>query len=447
MKNKIISIGITTLLLVGCFPNSQQKNKPIEERPLNIILMIGDGMGPAHIKAYRKFMDDPKTVEEEKVAFDYYLVGSLSTESSDTRENITDSAAAATAFSTGKRTINDALSVDEFNQPIKTVFEKAKEIRLSTGLVVTSQVVHATPAAFVSHHINRKKYNEIADQYFDNQINDMPLMDVLLGGGTKYFIRNDRNLVSEFTAKGYDYVENKSQLNESISNKLIGLFGKISVDKMWDRDSWVPSLADMTKAAIKRLDKNDKGFLLMVEASKIDWAAHEKDIVGVMSEMQDFELALKAAIQYAKADGNTLVIVTADHETGGLSVGSGESGEKFYYWDHDVIRSFKYTTAKIASDAQKSGSLLAEVQKATTLKLTEKEKHQLNNADLKDWYQTRRVVTNIINKRSFTGWTTFVHTGVDVNLYAYGPGSEQLRGHWDNTKIGKTIFQWLDAKE
>ena len=202
----------------------------------------------------------------------------------------------------------------------------------------------------------------------------------------------------------------------------------------------------MTNAALERLDKNNKGFLLMVEASKIDWAAHEKDIVGVMSEMQDFELAVKAAIKFAKADGNTLVIITADHETGGLSVGSGGSGEKFYFWDHDVIRTFKHTTAKIATDAQKSGNLLTASQNATSIEFTELEKRQLLNADLSDWYQTRRVLTKIINERSFTGWTSFVHTGVDVNLYAYGPGSDNLRGHWNNTKIGQTIFQWLNNK-
>ncbi len=182
----------------------------------------------------------------------------------------------------------------------------------------------------------------------------------------------------------------------------------------------------------------------MVEASQIDWAAHDNDIVGVISEMQDFEAAIKTVMSFAIEDGNTLVIATADHETGGLSIGSKASSEDFYYWDIGVIRTFRYTPAKIADDAQVSGDLIGAFHQATSLKLTEDEKQKLQKTDLADWEKTRRAVSEVINKRSFTGWTTYGHTGVDVNLYAYGPGSEALRGHWDNVRVGQLIFEMLD---
>jgi len=416
------------------------------EKPLNIILMIGDGMGPAHIKAYRKFMDDPNTAKEEKTLFDQYLVGSLSTDPADPKENITDSSAAATAYSTGQKIANEVVALDVNGNPIETVLEKAKKQGLSTGLVVTSHIIHATPASFAAHNISRRNYNEIADQYFDNQHQGKPMVDIMLGGGTKYFKREDRNLVSEFVKQGYSYVETKQQLLNSESDKMLGLFGEVALAKMLDREKFTPSLADMTKVALKQLSKNNKGFFLMVEGSQIDWASHSNDIVGVMSEMQDFELAFKQVIDFAKQKGNTLVILTADHETGGLSVGSSASGKGRYYWNYDALNKIYYTPEKIARDAKVSKDLIEEFNKGTSIKLTAAESKSLKSVDFTDWYKSYKAVAKIINQRSFTGWTSEGHTGVDVNLYAFGPGSESLRGHWDNTKVGRVIFEWLERK-
>ncbi|TQV85415.1 alkaline phosphatase [Aliikangiella coralliicola] len=424
--------------------NSPTNSSP---KPKNIILLVGDGMGPAHIKAYRMFKDNPETAEEEKLVFDDYLVGSLSTNSYDSKENVTDSAASATAYATGKRTVNGALSIDKNGNHYKTVLEQAKNIGLSTGLVATSEIVHATPAAFASHQIDREQKNNIADQYFDNQKDGSPMVDVMLGGGLNYFVRKDRNLLSEFIQAGYTVVDSKKELLKADSEKLIGLFAKEGLPKMWDRDSHTPSLAEMTQVAIEQLSKNPKGFFLVVEGSQIDWAAHENDIVGVISEMADFEAAMKTAVDFAKADGNTLVVATADHETGGLSIGSRWTGEDRYHWDVEVIRSFKYTPAKITTEAQRSGNLVAEFHKATSLKLNEAEKQLLRESNLKSWDKTRRLVSEVISKRSYTGWTTYGHTGVDVFLYALGPGSESFRGHLDNTIVGQNIFKLLEQKQ
>jgi alkaline phosphatase len=400
-------------------------------------------MGPAHIKAYREYIDDPATPGAEKLAFDPYLVGSLDTDSSDPPGNITDSASSATAYATGVRTIDGALSVDAQNRPLGTVLEHAKALGMATGLVATSDIVHATPAAFASHQLDREQKNDIANQYFDNQHNGMPMVDILLGGGHKYFVRDDRDLVSEFVGKGYSLLRNRPQLINAQGDKLLGLFAREGLDKMWDRNPTTPSLADMARVAVRALSNNARGFFLMVEGSQIDWAAHDNDIVGVISEMQDFDLAVAAMLEFAHDEGNTLVIATADHETGGLSIGSKDSGEDLYFWDVDVIKTFSHTPAKITDEAQASGNLIDAFHDATTLNLTEKERKNLGRVDLANWDKTRRAVSQVINRRSYTGWTTYGHTAVDVNLYAYGPGSESLRGHWENTRLGQRIFQLL----
>lgn len=436
------------LLLTFFSSNAYSFNQlKVSNSPLNIILLIGDGMGPAHIKAYRQFKDDKAGSAKSGLVFDRYLMGSLSTDSIDQVEDITDSAASATAYATGQRTVNAALSVDRESRTYLTVLEKAKQIGLSTGLVATSEIVHATPAAFVSHHIDRESKNEIANQFFDNQFNQMPMVDILLGGGIKYLKRKDRDLTREFEEKGYQLLFNRNQLLNANSPKMLGLFADEGLAKFWDREKDTPSLAEMTTSAIEQLSKNQRGFFLMVEGSQIDWAAHANDIVGVMSEMEDFEKAVEVAIEFAKKHPNTLLIVTADHETGGLSIGSRDSGESRYLWDLDVIKSFSHTPAKIASDGQKSGDLVAAFNNASSLKLTENEISRLSKVNLASWEKIRRTVSRIISQRSFTGWTTHGHTGVDVPLYALGENSDALQGHWNNTKIGTFIFELLNQKE
>ncbi|MCW8875724.1 MAG: alkaline phosphatase [Kangiellaceae bacterium] len=443
---------ISSALLSGCSSNvvasfaseqSDLNSNSDHQSPKNIIFLVGDGMGPAAVKAYRMFKDDPNTPWEEKMTFDDYLVGSVNTNAIDLKENITDSAASATAYATGKKTFNGALSIDGKGNHFFTVIEKAKQANKSTGLVVTSEVVHATPAAFVAHHPDREQKKVIAKQYFENQQNGKPIVDVILGGGTKYFKTKKNDLIEKFKAKGYEYVTNKAELLSASGEELLGLFAKKGLEKYWDRKASTPSLMEMTQAALNRLSKNENGFFLLIEASQIDWAAHENDIVGVLSEMEEFELAAQLAFDFAKKQGDTLVIATADHNTGGLSIGQYGSGEGNYFWDLELIKSFRYTPAKITTLAQQSDDLIAEFHRATSMRLNQQEINYLNTADLSNWDLTRRMVAKVISDRSFTGWTTYGHTATDVFLYAYGPGAELLRGHLDNTRIGQVMLDLI----
>ncbi len=463
MGLKNILLGILVCCLLAC--HEQIEVEPTPEKPKNIILFIGDGMGPAYMKAYRMFRDDMNTQQVETTIFDSMLVGTLRTDprgiaggiiDSSSSANaiatgrkavngkVTDSAASATAYATGTKTLNGTLSITEDSQPIMTVLEKAKHQGKSTGMVVTSQIYHATPAAFLAHQFSRDDYAEIVDQYIDNQFKNMPYFDVLLGGGAKYFIRKDRNLAKEFESLGYEVVSNKTALYESNNPHLIGIFAKHGLKKMIDRDSETPSLADMTKIALAQLSKNENGFFLLVEGSQIDWAGHDNDIVGSMSEMLDFERALSEALDFAQKDHQTQIIVTADHSTGGLSVGSAVNGEDFYQWNNEVVKSFSITPEEIIRRASRSGDLVGEFGAATSIKLNHRETEILSSFSKRNKDKALLDIVKIINDRSYTGWTTRGHTGVDVNLYAFGPVSHELVGHWDNTKIADFIFELLE---
>ncbi|TAI19822.1 alkaline phosphatase, partial [Bacillus velezensis] len=215
-----------------------------------------------------------------------------------------------------------AIAVDNDGSEAKTVLEAAKEKGKATGLVATSEITHATPASFGSHDHSRKNMNSIADDYFDEMVNGKHKIDVLLGGGKSNFDRKDRNLIKEFKKAGYSYVDNRKDMLKNKDSQVLGLFADGGLPKKIDRTKDIPSLKDMTNTAIKKLNKDKDGFFLMVEGSQIDWAGHDNDIVGAMSEMEDFEQAYKAAIDFAKKDKHTLVVATADHSTGGYSIGA-----------------------------------------------------------------------------------------------------------------------------
>lgn len=423
------------------------RNTDKSSTPKNIIFIVGDGMGMPIMNGYRTLKSEKRN-SFTKTSWDQYLIGMQMTHPNDQRDNITDSSAAATAMATGVKTYNDAIGVDPQQQPLKNVTERAKEKGMSVGLVVTSDLTDATPAAFSVHNSSRKNYTEIADQLYDERVRGLHKADVMLGGGSAYFIRNDRNIAKEFQDDGYQFVTTKEELANNKHNKLLGLFQEVEMDLSIDKDSSTPSLKDMTNAALRQLNKNENGFFMLLEGSNIDNAAHENDVVGVMSEMEDFENAVTSALDFAKKDKETLVIITADHSTGGFSYGAdGMTRETGYKWDPKPIlaakRSPGYMAAEIAGGKDAAQVLDAYID----VKLTEKEIDQVNQAAAaKNKAAIKKSIQAIFDKRSFTGWTTFAHTGDDVPVYAYGPGKEMWHGLMDNTQQAKNIFSILDKK-
>lgn len=235
---------------------------------------------------------------------------------------ITDSAAGATAIATGYRTKNKHLSVDPSNKKLTTCFDLAERMGLSTGLVVTDNVAGATPAAFYAHYYTRYDMQMITDQFLESNI------DVVIGGGTKYFTTEItgqggelKSVTDELKAKGYKFYYDYNSLNNSPDDeKIFCLFDENNVPKADERDF---TLGELTSIAIQHLKTNENGFVLMVEGSQIDWAGHDTASYYLLSELSDFKTAIDSALAFADRDQNTLVVVTSDHETGGMAITEG----------------------------------------------------------------------------------------------------------------------------
>jgi len=282
--------------------------KPKGKRPRNIILMIGDGMGVDHVFA-------ALTANGGNLFLNNFRhVGFSKTQSAN--KYITDSAAGATALSTGVRTYNGAIGVDINTQPLKTILEEAEEHHLATGLVSTSSITHATPASFIAHKGRRSTYEAIAADFLKTDI------DVFIGGGYKHFTEREdgRNLVSELKRKGYQVLQDIEAISQVKSGKLAGLTAPEHNGRLSERGNMLPVA---TQTALEILDNNKKGFFLMVEGSQIDWGGHANNTAYVIEEMLDFDKTIGIVLEFAARDRETLVIVTADHETGGMAITDG----------------------------------------------------------------------------------------------------------------------------
>jgi len=448
-SKKVLPITLVSALAFGSLSWSgadrvSAKGNPNKEPEIkNVIFLIGDGMGVSYTSAYRYLKDNPGTKVAERTEFDKYLVGQQMTYPEDSAQNITDSASAATAMSAGVKTYNAAIAVDNDKSEVKTVLEAAKEKGKATGLVATSEITHATPASFGAHDENRKNMNSIADDYYNELIKGKHKIDVLLGGGKSNFVRPDVNLAKAFEKDGYSYVTDKNQMLKDKNEQVLGLFASEGLPKMIDRPSETPSLADMTSSAIQRLDKDKDGFFLMIEGSQVDWAGHDNDIVGAMSEMEDFEKAYKAAMEFAKKDKHTLVVATADHSTGGFSIGA----KGIYNWYGEPIKAAKRTPDFMADAIVKGADVektLKQYINQNVVKLTDGEiKTVTEAAKSKNVTNVDNAIETIFDNRTNTAWTTGGHTGEDVPVYAYGPYKERFAGQVDNTDQAKIIFELL----
>jgi alkaline phosphatase len=332
-----------------------------EKQAKNIILMIGDGMGVSQIYAGITANHGHLNIERCR------NTGFIKTFSA--TDFITDSGAGATAFSIGKKTYNGAIGVNADSLPEETILEIAEENGLATGLVVTCAVTHATPAAFIAHQKWRYMYEEIAEDFLKTDI------DVFIGGGRDHFIRRSDgiDLISKLKDRGYNVLFEMDSIIKVRSGKVAGLVAAMNLPPYRDstgiqRGDMLP---DATQAALDILSNNEKGFFLMVEGSQIDWGGHSNNTDYIVGEMLDFDHAIGKALDFALREGNTLVIITADHETGGMSINGGN-------FDKGTV------------DA---------------------------------------------------GYATTNHTGVMVPVFAYGPGSEEFRGIYDNTDIFKKIMK------
>jgi len=414
----------------------------------SIIFMIGDGMGPAYTSTYRYYKDSNHTI------FDSMLIGMNSTYSKNS--TITDSAAAATALALGIKTQNGYIGIREKRKTkVKTVLELAKEKGYMTAMAVTSTLTHATPAAFLSTRgLHRDKEAEIAKDYFIKNSKGQLKFDFLIGGGEKYFVKGYKDFNKTATEnnvtlyrEGYHFEKIKS--TPFIAFTVYDDYPPFSIDEKEENRHRVTK---MTKKSLSLLENKD--FFLMIEGSQIDWCGHINDIGCTMAEMDDFSKAVEIAKAYVDTHPKTLLIVTADHSTGGLAIGkkvkkdnksiSTEIQSKSYLWKKDVIRKINASSIIIAKKIRESQDLNITFKKYTSLILNNDEYTKLQATLTQKEKKTRKVVNDIINRRANTGWTTHGHTAVDVQTFAYGKESEKFRGHLNNTEIAKKIFEILE---
>lgn len=453
---QLIPLLVLSLSTTSCFSTVTAKQ---ETAPKNIIMVIGDGMGPAYTTAYRYFSDNPKTEMIETTVFDRHLKGFSSTYPASVSGIVTDSAASATALATGIKSYNGAIGVDINKNELQTVLEWSKLQGKKTGIVVTSQINHATPASYLTHNESRKNYNAIADSYLDDGIK----ADLYFGGGWKYFIREDRHLVDEFKEAGFHYLDNYQDLINLPNNKpVLGLFADIGLPWALD-DTNKHRLSTMTKSALHHLvnlqkhdNSPDKGLFMLIEASQIDWAGHANNISDAMAEMDDLAETLKYLEHFVERHPDTLVIVTADHSTGGFTLAANGK----YEWEAKVLRTMQHSVNYIAKQlvaneihadfANRLFNLELNQEELSLLKKT-KTTPKLENS--KNIYQDKKVsstelamlanVKHIIDNRTNSGWTTGGHTAIDVPVFAFGKRCELFNGSQDNTDIAKKIFTLL----
>jgi len=324
------------LILILCLPlwvsaQKDSKKKNSNPKPRKVILLIGDGMGTAQIYAGIVARKDATNLERMN------SIGFSKTNASN--KFITDSAAGATALSIGQKTYNGAIGVDSNGKSVPTILEIAEKAGYATGLVATSTITHATPASFIAHVASRKQEDDIALDFLKTDI------DVFIGGGKNYFAnrKDKRNLLDELKAKKYQIANTEQEMKAIHSGKLAALLADealkpaqpnlVPTEGMYKDTSlnhYTPRgilLEDAAMKAIELLDKNPKGYFLMIEGSQIDWGGHANNLPYVISEQVDFDNVIGKVLYYAEKDGNTLVIVTADHETGGLAITGGNLKE------------------------------------------------------------------------------------------------------------------------
>ena len=286
-----------------------RENSFFKEKPKNIILLIGDGMGVAQV--FSAVSVNGGELNMTQMPF----TGFSKTQSANAY--ITDSAAGGTALSSGQRTYNGALAVDTDTVAIPTILEISKSKGYATGLVSSSSITHATPASFIAHQPSRNLQEEIAADFIGSDI------DIFIGGGRKFFAerKDGRNLLDELKKENYQVFNSLADAASINTGKLAILTAENHNEPYPDRGEMLP---DATEKAINVLKNNSKGFFLMVEGSMIDWGGHDNNTAYVVQETLDFDRAIGKALEFASSNNETLVVITADHETGGMTLTGGD---------------------------------------------------------------------------------------------------------------------------
>lgn len=341
---------------------------------------------------------------------------------------VTDSAAAASAWGSGQRVHNGAINMTAQGQALTPILRHARQAGKATGLVTTCRITHATPAGFAANSADRNLETQIAQQYLEHEI------DVLLGGGARHF---DAKLLADFKASSYALARDTQELKQLAGRpKLLGLFAESHLPYRIDRMhlpeyAQVPGLPQLLQTALQSLQTNPQGFVLQVEAGRVDHACHVNDAAAMLHEFLEYDRCIQIALDYVQAHPDTQLIVTTDHATGGCQLNGLGSGYKESGVALDRIQQFTRSFEWLQDQFVASGRLDPELfQRVTGLALTEDQAGQIQAAIDAPVEYLSSTMTAILQPdlmaQTATSWTSNNHTAECVDFMAVGPGAEQL---------------------
>ncbi|MGB2579825.1 alkaline phosphatase [Elusimicrobium simillimum] len=450
---KKIAAVLAVLFLVSGLAYAQEAK--------NIILIIVDGGGPQEfgfLAQYARYAPNSPYADKTSNLEKYFNKSNIGLTLTNTYATlVTDSAASGTQIATGHYTLPGAVGMDYDGKKVGSILEAAREAGKSTGLITTVYLQDATPSVFAAHQINRGLKDAIAKDMLNANV------DVMLGGGAKHF----RPLFNDFKTNGYAVAQTKEEflnLPTEKGSKLLGVFAETELPYVIYKDNNVPTLKEMTEKALTLLSKNEKGFFLMAEAGKVDWVLHANDAASTLHELLEFDETLGYVMDWAAKRNDTLVVLTADHETGGFGFNyfkvKGEalekakaSGEVLYDNNNtnyvhptvfDALMQHKalyyHANDKFNSlpKKQKKEKMLAQIFSETT----GQELPQYLYKGCKDI----ECVAKRYDKSLGIVWSTGAHSATPVAVAAYGPTQDSYNGLYHTTDLNKKMRASLGVK-
>jgi len=487
-KAKLLGLVVAVVFVLGliaaALPQSRTAMAGVDnghygKKAKYVFFFIGDGMGLPQINSSEIFkgtLNSTDPMKLEKLNFTVFpYQGLQATYSANTF--ITESAAAGTALATGHKTNNDILGQDPTKTvSFKSMAEMAKEKGMKVGIVTSVSLDHATPGAFYAHQPTRKNYYEIELAMVNSGFDYFAGGGLLAPNGAK---KDKQNVLEIAKQNGYQVVNSKEGILQLDANsgKVIAinpvLAGDEALEYEIDRTNQL-SLADFTSQGIKLLD-NPNGFFMMVEGGKVDWACHANDAATTVRDMLAFENAIGEALKfYAQHPDETLIVVTGDHETGGMTIGFAGTEyqtsfnkitkQKLSFEEFDkAIQAYRQTIGQGQANLADWLPCLAE--KFGLTELTDYDKARLSDALAASMVEPKKrntdpnsyllygtyepfsvTVTHILNQKAGIGWTTYAHTGVAIPVFAQGVGGELFQGYYDNTDVAKKIMNIMGVQ-
>ena len=449
---RAIAIFLVALAAAGC------ATQHVAPTPRNVIVMYADGVAATQLE-FDRYSSQALRNQSYAITDTVLTQGTIGLLTTHPYEAFaTDSAATASAMSTGVKTTIGAIGVGPDGKPVRTAAQAAKAVGKRIGLVTTSEIWDASPAAFSVHARNRSESASIVDQYLALE----PY--VILGGGADFFVPKPRgkredgkDVIAGFRARGYTVARNAAELRAAGTGRLLGLFSDESLDHTIDRTgNDEPTLAEMTEAALRVLSaENARGFFLFVENESTDTLGHRNDAAGLMREMWTFDDAVKVALEFQRRSPDTLVIVTGDHETGALSatyalkdLSTTSSKNRFY-----AAKAQLQMLAQVRISLDKAAKMLGKNPDAAALDKLVAENFpgfkldpELREAILKQQllernfsYPTQNTLGRMVSRQTGIYWGTSGHSTEPAIVGAIGPGAERFKGYMDNAEFGRIL--------